>query len=118
MPIEVRANSNTYAAAFCWLEPAYSIASTTNRNAAVFAVNFQRVRFGRIELTLGHGHSPEETFGNSAAALTRLLDIMPETMTHHRNAHRLDVFRQNHVAPVHQRPCLGGVKQSEAGSRR
>jgi hypothetical protein len=52
------------------------------------------------------------------SALTRLFEIVPESMRHDCHSYGLDVFGKEHLTSVHQRPSLRGVEQSEPGTRR
>jgi hypothetical protein len=47
-----------------------------------------------------------------------LLDIMSQPMPNHCYADCLNVLGQNHVASVHQRPCLRRVQQSQTSAWR
>ena len=51
-------------------------------------------------------------------AVLGAFQILAEPVRHHRDADRLQVLRQHHVAALHQRPGLRGVQQREPGARR
>src|SRR6266508_5097925 len=62
-------------------------------------------------------HAVQQIISECAPTLSGLLDIVSQSMRHDCDSHRLNIFRENHVAPVHQRPGLGRMQQSESRAR-
>ena len=58
----------------------------------------------------------QQIISECAPALSELLDIVSEPMTHHRYTDCLNVLGQNHVASIHQRPRLRRVQQGQTGA--
>ena len=61
-----------------------------------------------------HRNRSHQRLSQGTTALAGLLNVVAQSMSHHWHADGLNVFGQNHFPPVHQRPCLRGVPQSDA----
>jgi hypothetical protein len=52
-----------------------------------------------------------------SSALPGLFEIVSEAMPHDCQSNGLDVFGKKHLTPVHQRPSLRSVEQSQPCAR-
>src|SRR5438034_10230161 len=72
----------------------------------------------KIRLASWYRYAVQQSIGQRATALPGLLNIVSEPMSHDGGPHRLNVFGEHHLGPIHHGPGLRRMKKGQPRARR